>query len=126
MELLSIKGTESTPKILCSPDSGSVEVYGRSIPENASEFYASFLEWLKIYNKSDKSELRFTFFLDYINSISYKMIFEVLLIAEDMSKTGKEISVLWKYEEGDEEILEEGKIFSDKININFSFEEVPE
>ncbi len=126
MDFLKIEGTDTTPTITCNGKENTVEVLGRSIPENASEFYAPFVDWLENYKDSDKEKLHLTFFLDYINSISYKMIFEVLLITQKMVENGKSISVLWKYEEGDEEILEEGKIFAAKINLSFEFEEVPE
>lgn len=126
MNPISIEPTESTPAIKCDFDNGFIEISGRSIPENANEFYAPMIQWLKDYKSSEKQNLKIIFFLDYINSISYKMVFEILLIAEEINQGDKEVSVLWKYEEDDDEILDEGSHFSSKLNIPFSFEEVPE
>jgi len=53
-------------------------------------------------------------------------LFEIMLLSEEIDKSGKKVKVLWKYEEDDDEILEEGENFSTKINLDFSFEEVPE
>ena len=54
------------------------------------------------------------------------MIFEILLITEKIKQDGKNISILWKYDEDDDQILDEGSYFSSKLDIPFSFEEVPE
>lgn len=126
MESLIIQPSEHTPSVKCDFEKGLVEFTGRSIPENANDFYTPICDWLTQYKDTSKTELQFIFCLDYINSISYKMIFELMLIAEEIKEGGKNVSVIWKYEEDDEEILEEGENFSTKINIDFSFEEVPE
>jgi len=126
MNPISIEATESTPRIKCDFENQLIEIEGRSIPENANEFYAPLIQWLKDYKNSNKQSLNLIFFLDYINSISYKMIFEILLIAEKIKQDGKDVSVLWKYEEDDDEILDEGTHFSSKLDIPFTFKEIPE
>ena len=47
-------------------------------------------------------------------------------MTEKIKQDGKTVSILWKYEEDDDQILEEGTYFSSKLDIPFSFEEVPE
>jgi F0F1-type ATP synthase gamma subunit len=126
MNSILIEATESTPAIKCDFEHEFIEISGRSIPENAVEFYSPLAKWLKDYQKTSKQNLNLIFFLDYINSISYKMVFEILLIAEKIKQDGKTVSILWKYEEDDDQILEEGTYFSSKLDIPFSFEEVPE
>ena len=81
---------------------------------------------MKNFGNSDKQNLKLIFFLDYINSISFKMIFEILLITEKIKQDDKNVSIVWKYDEDDDQILDEGYYFSSKLDIPFSFEEVPE
>ena len=126
MDSLRVKGDNVTPSVLCDADKGILEFTGRSIPENANDFFSPVMKWLTEYKSSDKNTLHVIFYLDYINSISYKMIFEMMLVVEEMKILGKEIDILWKYEEDDEEILEEGKNFATKLDLPFRFEEVPE
>ena len=126
MNLISIEVTESTPAIRCDFENEFIQIAGRSIPEDAIEFYSPIIKWLKDYQKSSKQNLKLIFFLDYINSISFKMVFEILLITEKIKQDGKNVSILWKYEEDDDQILDEGSYFSSKLDIPFSFEEVPE
>ena len=126
MNSITIKATETTPGIICDFEHESIQIIGRSIPENANEFFTPVLDWLHEYKDSNKSNLKLTFFLDYINSISYKMLFEILIIAENLNKNGKNVAVHWKYEEDDDEILDEGRHFDSKLDIDFTFEETPE
>ncbi len=126
MNAISIQATESTPTIKCDFENELIEILGRSIPENATEFYSPLIEWVTDFGNSEKQNLKIIFFLDYLNSISFKMIFEILLLTEKIKQDGKNVSILWKYDEGDEQILDEGSYFSSKLDIPFSFEEVPE
>ena len=82
MNLISIEATESTPAIRCDFENEFIQITGRSIPEDAIEFYSPIIKWLKDYQESSTQNLKLIFFLDYINSISFKMVFEVLLITE--------------------------------------------
>ena len=126
MNPISIQATESTPTINCNFENELIEILGRSIPENATEFYSPLIEWVTDFGNSDKQNLKIIFFLDYINSISFKIVFEILLLTEKIKQDGKNVSILWKYDEGDEQILDEGYYFSSKLDIPFSFEEVLE
>ena len=126
MNAISIQATESTPTIKCDFENELIEILGRSIPENATEFYSPLIEWVTDFGNSEKQNLKIIFFLDYINSISFKIIFEILLLTEKIKQGGKNVSILWKYDEGDDQILDEGYYFSSKLDIPFSFEEVPE
>ena len=126
MQSLQIEGTPTTPTILCSVEKKQINIYGRSIPENAKDFYDPLFKWIAEFGNSDVPGIKASFFLDYINSISYKTIFDIMVKLEEIKLKGKEITVLWKYEEDDDEIFEEGKNFASKVNLHFEFEEIPE
>jgi len=126
MNPISIEAAESTPTIKCNFENGLIEILGRSIPENATEFYSPLIKWVIDYRNSDKQNLKIIFFLEYINSISFKMVFEILLLTEKIKQDGKNVSIIWKYDKDDDQILDEGYYFSSKLEIPFSFEEVPE
>jgi hypothetical protein len=49
MELISIEGTPKTPTVTMNPETGLVEIKGRSIPENSIEFYKPIVDWLEDY-----------------------------------------------------------------------------
>ena len=45
MHQLYIQGTENTPEVNFSPESGIFNIVGKSIPEDADAFYKPILEW---------------------------------------------------------------------------------
>jgi len=49
MEPISFEGTPKTPTVNFNPDTGIVEIKGRSIPENSIEFYKPLVDWLEEY-----------------------------------------------------------------------------
>jgi hypothetical protein len=53
MEIISLEGTEDTPKIILDSKNGIFEISGRSLPEDTAEFYQPVLEWLDKYAESN-------------------------------------------------------------------------
>ncbi|MFT7613968.1 MAG: hypothetical protein ACI9J3_002948 [Parvicellaceae bacterium] len=125
MKRLVIDGTDLTPQILGDPDAGRIEITGRSIPENATSFYEPLLNWIEDYKIQAKKRTELMFHVDYINSISQKIFYDILDRCSGISKDN-EIVVIWKYDEDDEEILDEGKVFQSKFNLEFNLVEVTE
>ena len=125
MQKLFIQGSKITPEISGDPESGQIEIIGRSIPENATGFYKPLLDWINSYKKEPNSKTQLSFHLDYLNSISQKIIYDILeQMVEVNSKS--ELIVLWKYDEDDEEILDEGKVFKSRFDLDFQLVEVPD
>lgn len=125
MEKLVIEGTKVTPGIKGDPATGKIELTGRSIPENATSFYKPLLDWIEKYKIQPQASTELTFYLDYINSISQKIIYDILDRCVEISNKN-ELVVLWKYDEDDEEILDEGKVFQSKFDLDFRLVEVPD
>jgi hypothetical protein len=126
MESLLLEPTESTPDINFDANTGVLKLSGRSIPENASAFYFPVLDWLNEYVANPKEQTSFVFYLEYINSISQKMIVDVMMKAVTLKKAGKAVEVKWMYDEDDEEMQEEGEIYQTKFDLDIQLEAVPD
>jgi hypothetical protein len=126
MEVITLEATESTPKILFDHQTGELRLSGRSIPENATRFYYPLLDWLNEYAESPAEQTKFEFYLEYINSISQKMVLEILNIAQRMRQNSKSISIVWRYDEDDDEMLEEAQVFAQKFELEIQIIPVPE
>lgn len=72
MEKIFRAATDNTPLVNFNQIDGLIELKGRSIPENAAEFYFPLLEWLNRYIQNPSKHTHFVFYLEYINSISQK------------------------------------------------------
>jgi hypothetical protein len=117
MDILKLEGTEDTPEITLDKASGLFEISGRSLPEDAAEFYRPILDWLDAYQDSPNSESVFQLKLEYFNTASSKLILDVLSKLEEIEGT----SIMWYFHEDDEDMEEAGEEFSELVEIPFDF-----
>jgi len=121
MEAINLKATYDTPLVNFDPESGVLEISGRSYPEDTAEFYIPILEWLQNYLKNPKENTKFIFKLDYFNSSSYKPFLDILLKLADAKEGGHNAVVEWYYKDGDWDIKEAGEEFAEIANVPFSY-----
>ena len=118
MEILRVEKSDRTPSIYFNPDEGSLEMSGRSIPENAISFYKPLFDWLDQYVKQPQPETQVVFNLEYFNTSSSKCILDILRKLERISEAGEKIVVKWFFDEGDEDMEESGNDFKSLINLD--------
>lgn len=123
MEALHIDASEDTPKIYFEPDVDIYLIEGKSLPENAVDFYQPVFDWAeKFFNSSDiPQNITIHFKLDYFNTASSKQIAKFLRIIEN-SKASENITIKWFYDEEDTDMLKAGNRYNKLINIRFDFE----
>jgi uncharacterized Fe-S radical SAM superfamily protein PflX len=110
MKNLIIEPTENTPAVKFLID-GRLSIEGRSLPNNVPAFYHPLIEWVKnIKVETVVMDIN----LEYYNSISSKKLLEIMKIL-DAKNCLKEFIVKWHYEIEDEESLEKGEIFEEKL-----------
>ncbi len=119
MQLIEIKSTEDTPQVTLNTTANKFELSGRSLPEDAAEFYQPILNWLDEYAKSPNSETIFEIKLEYFNTASSKLILDVLTKLEDIDNS----VIHWYYYEDDEDMEEAGEEFSELIDVEFVLKE---
>jgi hypothetical protein len=130
MEILQIGKTEFTPEVFFNPISNELLFDGVSRPENASEFYIPIIDWVANYESilyknhvlaGKKFDVNLTFKFSYINSASSKMIYQLLESVRRINMMGYKINIAWYYDEGDDQMLEDGEELSEAIDIVFTF-----
>ena len=77
MGKISIEGTPKTPTVNFDPESGKMELKGRSIPENSIEFYKVIVDALDEYAKSPCAFTNVNIQLEYFNTSSSKCILDI-------------------------------------------------
>lgn len=117
LEAIYLDGSEDTPKIVLDKGNNLFEISGRSLPEDAAEFYQPILEWLDKYQGQENSKTNFMFKLEYFNTASSKLILDILSKLEEIEGA----SVAWYYHEDDEDMEEAGEEFSELVDIPFDF-----
>lgn len=119
MQNLFIKPTEDTPKIELNIDENIFRIVGKSLPENASDFYISVTDWLTEYNKNPRNKsLVFDFRIDYFNTSSAKEITKILLLLQEINKQAK-VKIRWFYFKEDIDLKKSGELFNRLIKLDF-------
>jgi hypothetical protein len=85
---------------------------GRSLILDGRSFYHPLIEWA---GKLDTESVNFIIDFDYFNSSSSKLILELLKIIDSNSRI-KTFNVFWYFETDDEDILEIGQIFEERLH----------
>ena len=123
MEALLIASTEDTPKVAFDPAKGLFEITSRSLPEDANSFYSPIADWLQNYSSAPAKENKFVFHFDYISTSSTKQLMRIFTIINSLAPNG-EVSVIWRCDKGDDDMLQTGKRMQKLCNVAFVYEEV--
>jgi len=126
MEALRIQSTVKTPEILFDPSNKVFEIKGKSIPDNAEEFYSDVLDWFDDYvaNPIDDTVLKID--LEYFNiSSSKRLLFLLYKLNEyklnELNDMNNGVKVQWLYNEMDEDMFEVGQDFAFMVKVPFDF-----
>ncbi|MBN1251959.1 MAG: DUF1987 domain-containing protein [Bacteroidales bacterium] len=123
MEALNIEPTEDTPKIYFEPDVDIFLIEGKSLPENAIDFYQPVFNWANDFFYSSDAPAKFilNFKLDYFNTASSKQLAKLFRIMEE-SPVSENVTIKWFYDEEDADMLKAGKRYAKLMKLKFSFE----
>ncbi len=122
MHSLEIGITESTPEVRLDKASGNFTISGRSLPEEAMQFYKPVLQWINKYIEDPNQTTVFQFNLDYINSASIRALNNILILLEKLFEKKFSVTVVWKYSKEDPEFKEIGEELSEIYKIPFRIE----
>ena len=124
MDNLSIFGTEDSPRVYFDAENGTMEITGRSLPENVNVFYHPIIEWALQYIKNPQPKTKIEFKLEYLNSASSKKILELLVILKQLQSMGHDLEINWFHKYEDEDMHEEGSDFETMTKLDFNFYEM--
>jgi len=124
MEPLIINKTEDTPQVELDINKGLFVITGRSLPENAIDFYKPVFTWVEesmqsISGKDICVEIR----LEYFNTASSKQIAKLFLQLENFIEKNN-IIIKWFYEKEDNDMLVSGNQYAKFLNLKFEFIEM--
>jgi hypothetical protein len=105
-------------------ENGQLEIEGRSITEDVFSFWQPLIDWIAVYIKTPAEKTVLNVYLEYSNSSTNKYLNEILKHVESLKKKGKEVQIIWRYEEDDESILMLGQDLQALTTISMEFVEV--
>jgi hypothetical protein len=107
--------TASTPYILIDEEKSYMRVEGRSFHENVIDSFEVINDWLEGYLSSDFTLLTFDCELNYLNSSTVKLLFNIIMKMDKSASEGKKIMVNWITTDSNDIIIECGEDFKEEI-----------
>lgn len=107
LNTLHIEATEETPEVLLHANGEECSIAGKSLPENAFDFYEPVLQWIRLYSEKIDEPLRLKLRFEYFNSSSGRYLFELLHTLEQ-SKFKENYRIIWITDKDDELMFEKG------------------
>ncbi len=114
MDAINQQATDRTPRVVFDPQAGRFEMSGESYPEDAASFFGPIMEQLSAFVAEDQGPaLHVALEMAYFNSSSAKALMNMFQMLEDAAERGREITVDWYYQAGDDTMEEFGEDFSE-------------
>ncbi|MCC6371513.1 MAG: DUF1987 domain-containing protein [Bacteroidia bacterium] len=121
MDVLSIAEAKSTPAIRFDLNAGQLDIKGRSIPENAPEFYQPLMKAIDEYGTNPQSETIVNFALVYFNTSSSKCLLRILTALSNINTKGTKVKINWYYDGSDDDQLETANDLESTSDLHFNY-----
>ncbi|MCL2042886.1 MAG: DUF1987 domain-containing protein [Treponema sp.] len=119
--LMEREKTASTPYVLIDEKNGYIKLEGRCFHEKIVEFFSEIFDWLNAYLASDFSSLTFDCAINYFNSSTTKLLFNMLLKMDKYANAQNRIMVNWITTEDNHIMVECGRDFQEEVsNLEFN------
>ncbi|HQQ93275.1 MAG TPA: DUF1987 domain-containing protein [Bacteroidia bacterium] len=123
MQDLIIEPTRKTPEIVFKTN-GELHLSGISLPQNVIDFFMPVFSWLEQLKSMGLQKISFTIDLVYLDTSSTKAILSMLKLLKRIVPAEEGLEVIWKYEQGDMDMLDQGEVLQRTTKIPFRFEEI--
>jgi len=116
---INTKASATSPLIKLDPLVGLLTIKGRSLLNNAIEFYQPLIKALVHGDLPNK--LTVDFMMDYYNTSSVKCLLILFKKLKDLKEKGHDILINWYSDEEDFDHIEVGQDFQDLVGLKFNF-----
>jgi hypothetical protein len=122
MRNLVIEATEESPAIGLKSEGTILCISGRSTSAMVAASFRQVSLWLDEFGCQEGFHpLRFEFRLEYYNTLTSRLLLDLLFKMEKLFEKGHQISVEWFYEKFDTDLREAGEAYSAMVTIPFNF-----
>ena len=119
---LTIENTQKTPLIKCDLDTGKLIIQGNCVPEDGTAFFLPVMNWIRSYVQNPFSTTEFRIDLHYFNTTSARLLLNLLTDIVKVQEKGSELSIIWMYDEDDDDIKESGEDYAQILNHEIIFQ----
>lgn len=117
MNIIEINQTTNTPSVIFNLEDGVLFISGKSFTEYPHKFYNNIISYL---NDLKTQYLQIILNIDYTNTLSNKLILEMLKIFGN----NKICHITWMYDENDEDMKDLGELYKQILKVDFELKAV--
>ncbi|MBC7862282.1 MAG: DUF1987 domain-containing protein [Bacteroidia bacterium] len=122
MKTLEIKATEESPAITLTGDGKVLVISGRSTSTLAADSFRQLYLWLDEFgNQGSLDPLSLEFRLEYYNTLTSRLLLDMLFKLEKLYDKGHLIDVFWHYDKFDTDLRETGEAYAAMVSLPFNF-----
>jgi len=118
MSKLHIIEGKNTPAVNWDTETGIYTLTGKSFPENSKKFYNPILDWID--GQNFEGDLVFEFYFYYLSSSSIIAIYQILKKIEAGAEGKANVEIIWKFDEGDDDIERIGHDYQKITSLNIT------
>ena len=115
MDALIIEKTKETPEINFNPVTGVLKISGRAYSNDIYQLFKPLNDWLNIYLAKPKNTTTIELKIEYCNSIFNKLLIIFFENCKSVIQKDKQLIIIWRYERGDKESVDEANHISKLI-----------
>lgn len=112
LEPFLIKNTAKTPEVMLDAETGKLSIKGNCVPEDGVEFFKPIVNWILEYSISPHTTTELSVDLHYFNTSASRMLLTLFRSLLKVKDSGKELVIIWYYDEDDEDIKESGEDYN--------------
>ena len=120
MKELFTHDTNFTPKIHFDYEKGRLDIRGKSLPDDANDFYDPFLQWIDDYSKKPQPKTLVNIQFAYFNTSSSKNILEIFKKLAVIKNAGFDVEINWYYDIEEDDMREAGDDYQTIVKIPFN------
>jgi len=117
VENLEIVGSETTPSVKFNQVKKLFTIEGKSLMEDADQFYKPVQQWLKEYAKSPNQKTELNIKLEYLNTATSRQFLDLFKTLEGVPDS----KIVWLFSDEDEDMEEMGQELAELVTVPFEF-----
>lgn len=124
MSILEIKSSKRTPYVKFDLDKGTLEIKGSILLVNPTKFFDNILEYVDEYLLNPQDHTQILLHIEYYNTYASKLLLFVLKKIQKLSKLDLKVSLVWLYEEGDEDMYDVGVAYKSSLRMHTTLQSI--
>ncbi len=124
MRILELEPTKRTPYVKFNLEKGTLEIKGSILLVNPTKFFDDLLEYVDEYLLNPQEHTQILLHIEYYNTYASKLLLFVLKKIQKLTKQDLKVSLIWLYDEEDEDMHDIGLSYQSILTIHTTLQPI--